>query len=98
MSYYLCKDKLWCIILFTYLLFNDITGKRGGCSHGSDDDATDESDLEEGEIVDSDEESHANDTEADPKLTLEVQAKVDHPERVHELLCFNDKGEVSVSL
>lgn len=71
-----------------------IPGNKGGCNHESEDDTADESDMEEGEIAGSDEEEAAGPQL--PAITSEVQAKLDHPERQHKMLCFNDRGEVRV--
>ena len=71
-----------------------LLGSKKGCAHDSEDDDTDDSDLEEGEIR-SDSDSVDDDT---LKVPPEVQAKLDHPERLHRDICFNDKGEVSALL
>ncbi|XP_067943172.1 ribonuclease 3-like [Watersipora subatra] len=69
--------------------------KKEGCSHNSEDDATDESDQEEGEIVESDEEGQVEAKDTGPTVSAEVQAKLEHPERLHKMICFNDKGETN---
>jgi len=77
-----------------------LLGKKDGCAHDSEDDSTDESDLEEGEVEDnSDEEEGVDKGEGQaekqkPLVSQEVLAKLNHPERLHKFMCYNDKGEV----
>ncbi|KAF6037207.1 drosha [Bugula neritina] len=78
-----------------------LLGKKDGCAHDSEDDSTDESDLEEGEVEDnSDEEEGVDKGEGQaekqkPLVSQEVLAKLNHPERLHKFMCYNDKGETN---
>ena len=88
---YLC---CYANVLHDCIPMSPLLGSKKGCAHDSEDDDTDDSDLEEGEIR-SDSDSDDDDT---LKVPPEVQAKLDHPERLHRDICFNDKGEVSALL
>ena len=61
------------------------------------------SDMEDGEVQDSDDEGEVSDSAAaaakppEEKFSVEVQARLDHPERLDKNLCYNDRGEVKVS-
>lgn len=100
---YLEVWRVFVLLLGCFCILQCFTGNKDGCSHESEEDDTDVSDLEDGEIRDSDDEDGGRVSPSDskhskePKHSTEVQARLNHPERLDKNLCYNDRGEVGDS-